>query len=304
MWSARQTAMQLTNRWGKIWNPLSLLGNVGGQHIGLRLERAFFDPTSASNLLGVTATQKYTVSDDSNSLIGSALSSIPSNPLTNFFDNPIDLKEIFEKRLKPSVGSNKGGEVISEALNIVQTFTGGFTLPSALGGLLSVDKWRVDKFGGFNSTYGFGITTTSRFENTFINTEGTPKFKANEKAKYIQKYNPFDENVTKYAPQSNDSDKTQKKTNDGTLLNLTGPVGSILGGLSNFGLGSVVDSIPSLDSISNKASSFTENLTNIPGLPSISDYTSLPYDKLPIRGETLSGINDFRNDIGGDSAES
>ncbi len=103
------------------------------------------------------------------------------------------------------MGSNKGGEVISEALNIVQTFTGGFTLPSALGGLLSVDKWRVDKFGGFNSTYGFGITTTSRFENTFINTEGTPKFKANEKAKYIQKYNPFDENVTKYAPQSNDS---------------------------------------------------------------------------------------------------
>jgi hypothetical protein len=307
-WSARQTLQQLSNRYGKVWNFGTTLTSVASQHLGIHPNRSSVDP------LGIT-TSRYM-----SSLGGGGLNLDPASFISNLTKevNPIDLEGIYTNRLKPSVitSSDKSGTLdsIGSFVNLI-----GSILPGIGKFTNLINHWKIDVVGGFDALYGISIpgTVTSRFENTFSNKGKTrgDVFNGGSDTAYIQKYNPFDAVPVKFNPQPKDGDTIPKLGKDGNPLNfissflggdlVTSKLGTEIPGVSKlFGLVGKSGEVPNLDSVTDIGSSFTKDIaSNIPGLPGIKDYTTLPYDKIPERDTTPTSIYDFRKDIEGNSAE-
>ena len=268
----KQLGLQATNKYGKFYNPLNLIGAVGGQHIGFRPQRSglipFLDPSI-----------KY--------------APLKNRGVTGTVNNPFQATTIYQivKNTARADFATKG------ALSAAQAVSANLSDIPLVGKYLNLaNVLRVDAPGGFDSLYGIGVSLTTRFENTFGNNgirfgnfqAGSPLFKnvnsnvskaislaggflgvdvlSNFNKPYEQKFNPF-VFPFKYNPSDDISRGPDSVPAIDELKN-------------TFGLGGQRQNITNLPSISGKESNVGIG-AGIPILPpTIKDYETVPYGDL------------------------
>ena len=146
-------------------------------------------------------------------------------------------------------------------------------------------------FGGPTSFYGLGLSTTTRGDNTFMDKRPfSSKAILNSKAGLINRFDPTDIIITKYAPQEDGFNAAPSISNPFKSV----PSREKTEDLKNFGL--THTPAPSI-----KSKSEVAIVVSPIGLPevkdTITDYETIAYSKLPERGDYTDGTvtHDFRS---------